>query len=97
MSSSDGVDPVDKPDLFDHVTLLQPADLTFLDHVHRLIPGDRVQRASNRPEPQARRDSLFDESVILLHHIVQGQRWPTGPGAQFRSVARAACSHHCAV
>ena len=33
MSRSDAVDLVDKPDLSDHVTLLQPADLTFSDHV----------------------------------------------------------------
>lgn len=58
-------------DLPDHIVLRQPADLTFPDHVHRLVSCDRVQRATHTPEPQARGDSLFDETVILFQHIVQ--------------------------
>ena len=50
---SDSVDLVYEPDLADHITLLQPADLTFSDHVHRFISGDRVECAAHRPKPQA--------------------------------------------
>ena len=67
---SDSVDLMYEPDLADHVTLLQPADLTFSDHVHRLISGDRVHRAAHGSKPQAGGDSLFDETVILFQHVV---------------------------
>jgi hypothetical protein len=41
-----------------------------LDHVHRFIAGNRAQRPLLGPEPQTRRDSLFDETVILFQDIV---------------------------
>ena len=70
ISCSDPVNLVYEPDLPDHIAFRQPADLTFLDHVHRLVSSDRVQRAAHGPEPEARGDSLFDETVILFQHIV---------------------------
>lgn len=64
MSCGDAVNLVDKPDLLDHITLRKPADLTFPDHVHRLVSRDRVQRAVRGPEPEAGGDSLLDEPMI---------------------------------
>jgi hypothetical protein len=46
MSYSDPVNLVYEPDLAGHIALRQPADLTFSDHVHRLVSGDRVQRSA---------------------------------------------------
>jgi hypothetical protein len=40
MSRRDPIDLVNEPDLSNHIALRQPADLTFSDHVHRLISGD---------------------------------------------------------
>jgi hypothetical protein len=71
MSCSDAVNLVDEPDLPDNIALREPADLTFSDHVHRLISGDRVQRATHGSEPEASGDSLLDETMILFQHIVQ--------------------------
>ena len=33
---------IDESDLADYISLSQPPDLTFSDHVHRLISTDRV-------------------------------------------------------
>src|SRR5947209_11845275 len=84
MSCSDAVNLMDESDLPNHVIFRQPADLTFSDHVHRLIPGDRVQRATYRPEPKARSDSLLDETMVLFQDIVHVGRRPTAaPPSQF--------------
>jgi hypothetical protein len=71
MSCSDPVNLVYEPDLSDNIALRQPADLTFADHVHRFLSGDRVQRAAHRSEPKARGDSFLGETVILFQHMVQ--------------------------
>ena len=52
------------------------ADLTFSDHVHRLISRDCVQRAAYRPKPEAGGNSLLNETMILFHDIVGVLRWP---------------------
>ena len=53
MSRSDPVDLVYEPDLPNDIAFGQPTDLTFSDHVHRFISGDRVKRAAHGPKPQA--------------------------------------------
>jgi hypothetical protein len=70
MSHSDPEDLVYEPDLPNDIAFRLPTDLTFSDHVHRLISGDRVERATHGPKPQAGGDSLFDETVILFQHII---------------------------
>src|ERR1035437_6666478 len=60
--------------LSSHVVLCEPPDLTLADHVHCLVPRDRVQRAADGSKPQARRDSLLDESMVLFHDVVQVRR-----------------------
>jgi hypothetical protein len=52
------------------IALREPADLTLPDHVHRLISRDRVQRTSHGSKPEARRDSLLDETMVLFQNIV---------------------------
>jgi len=54
----------------DHIALRQPPDLAFPDHMHRLVTVDRPQRTFCRPEPQARRNALLDESMVLLNDVV---------------------------
>jgi hypothetical protein len=39
---------IDETDLANYISLSQPPDLTFSDHVHRLIATYRVYRASHR-------------------------------------------------
>ena len=70
MSCGDAVDLVDEPDLPDNVTLREPADLTFSDHVHRLTACDCVQRSAYGSEPEARGNSLLDETMILFQDII---------------------------
>jgi pyridoxine 4-dehydrogenase len=47
MSHSDPEDLVYEPDLPNDIAFRLPTDLTFSDHVHRLISGDRVERATH--------------------------------------------------
>jgi hypothetical protein len=76
MSCSDAVNLVDEPDLPDNIALREPADLTFSDHVHRLISRDCFQRAAYRPKPEAGGNSLLNETMILFQDIVHVLRWP---------------------
>ena len=76
MSGSDAVNSVYELDLPDDVTFRQPADLTFSDHVHRLISSDRIQRAIHRPEPKTSGDSLLDKPMILFQYIIQVRGGP---------------------
>ena len=62
---------IDETDLADYISLSQPPDLTFSDHVHRLIATYRIYRTSHRAKPEASGDPLLDESMVLLHDIVQ--------------------------
>ena len=43
--------------------------------VHRLISGDRVQRATGGSELETRGDSLLDKSVVLFHDVVHVRRY----------------------
>ena len=61
---------VNESDLPCNVTLGQLFHLPLSDHVHRLVTGDCVQRSFDRSEPQARGNSLFDESMVLLHDVI---------------------------
>ena len=62
---------IDETDLADYISLSQPPDLTFSDHVHRLISTYRVYRASHQTKLEASGDPLLDESMVLLHDVVQ--------------------------
>src|SRR5258708_5723134 len=52
----DAKDPGNECDLPEQIVLCQPPHLSFADHVHCLVSRDRVQRATDRSEPKARRD-----------------------------------------
>jgi hypothetical protein len=61
---------VNEGTLTEYIAFGQPAHLSFADHVHRLVPINRVQRAPQRSKPETRGDALLDEAVILLDHVV---------------------------
>ena len=54
-----------------YISLSPPPDLTFSDHVNLLISTYRVYRTRHRTKPEASSDPLLDESMVLLHDIVQ--------------------------
>ena len=58
---------IDETDLADYISLSQPPDLTFSDHVHRLISTYRAYRTGHRTKPEASGHPLLDESMVLLH------------------------------
>lgn len=62
---------MDEVDLARNVTLCQPSNLTFADHMHRFIALDRPFGARKGPEAQTRVDPPFDCTVILLHDVVE--------------------------
>jgi hypothetical protein len=66
---------MDESTLADHIALRQPPDLTFADQTHCLIPFNRSQRAFQGPKPEACRNALFNETVVLLDDVVQIERW----------------------
>jgi hypothetical protein len=81
---------IDETDLADDISLSQPPDLTFSDHVHRLISTYRVYRTSHRTKPEASGNPLLDESMVLLHDIVQiRSRSTAATCAQFTSIFHA--------
>ena len=68
---------IDETDLANYISLRQPPNLTFSDHVHRLISTYRVYRANHQTKSEASGDPLLDKSMVLLHDIVQIRSRPT--------------------
>ena len=62
---------MDEADLCRGVALCQSSNLSFADHVHRLIALDGSLCSRERAEAEARLDSSFDRTVILLDDIVE--------------------------
>jgi hypothetical protein len=61
---------MDKLALRDSIALSNPADLTFADGMHCLVPFDRSACALYRSESKARCDPLLDEPMVLLDDVV---------------------------
>ena len=61
---------IDEADLLDDIAFCQPPDLPFADLVHRLVALNRSQRPIHAAKSQTRRDTLFDEPMILFEHVV---------------------------
>lgn len=83
---SDTEQSVDESSLTYYVALPKPTDLPFSDRVHRLVTFDRAPRFFGRSKPQARGDSLFNETVILFQDIVEvieAVRLDGGSNAEF--------------
>ena len=68
---SDAEDLMNETNLASDIALGQPSHLPFFDHVHGFISGYRIYRSLHRAEPEAGRDPLFDEPVVLLNDVVQ--------------------------
>jgi hypothetical protein len=66
---------MDELTLSDRIALCDPADLSFSDCVHRLVPLDRFACALRRTEPEARRDPLFDKSMVLLNGLITNDKF----------------------
>jgi len=81
-------DGVDELALRYSIALSDPADLTFADNVHRLVTLDRSAGTLHRSEPEARRNSLLDEPMVLLDDVVQiGRRSATTARLSHRSAS----------
>jgi hypothetical protein len=61
---------MNKAALPQNITFRQPTDLAFPDHMHCLVTIDRPPGSFRRPKPETRRDSLFDEPVVLFNDVV---------------------------
>jgi hypothetical protein len=61
---------IDESDLLDNIAFCQPLDLPFAYLVHRLIALNRSQCSIHTAKSQTRRDTLFEESMILFEHVV---------------------------
>src|SRR5262252_3778086 len=68
---SDAEDRVDELALRYSIALGDPADLTFVDGMHRLIAFDGSTSALDRSESEACGNPLLDEAMVLLDDIVQ--------------------------
>jgi hypothetical protein len=62
--------PKNEPALPIHIALRQPPDLPFPDQMYGFVTIDRPQCSFRRPEPQTRRYSLLDKSMVLLNDVV---------------------------
>ena len=67
----DAEDCVDELALRYGIALSNPANLTFADCMHRLVPLDRSACTLYRSESKACRDALLDEPMVLLDDVVQ--------------------------
>src|SRR5205807_3207673 len=65
---------VDELTLADDVALVQPPYLSLSDCMHRLVTVDGSTSALDRSEPEACRNPLLNESVVLLDDVVQIRR-----------------------
>src|SRR5438270_8719572 len=70
-SGGESEDALDEADLLGNIALCQPSNLSFADHVHRLIALDRSFCTGERAEAEARIDPPFDRTMILLDNIVE--------------------------
>src|SRR5262249_292746 len=68
--NSDSEDCMDELALRDGIALWHPADLTFSDCMHRLVALDGSACTLRRSKPEARRNALLDEPMILLDDVV---------------------------
>ena len=66
---------VDELALSDRVALSHPAHLSFSDGMHCLVALDRSACAFHRSEPEAGRDPLLDESVVLLNGLITNDKF----------------------
>jgi hypothetical protein len=51
---------IDKADLAGNIPFAEPPNLSFSDHVHRLVPSYGVHGTGYRAKPEAGGDPLFD-------------------------------------
>ncbi len=66
----DAEDCVDELALRYRIALGDPADLTFADGVHGLVALDRSVCTLRRSEPEARRNPLLDEPMVLSDDVI---------------------------
>jgi hypothetical protein len=52
------------------ITFGDALELTFPEHMHRLIALDGSPGRIERPEPEPWIDTAFHKAMILFHHIV---------------------------
>ena len=67
---NDAKEAVNELALPNHGSLVQPSNLPFPNHMHRLVAFDRPPCAFWRSESEARGNGLFDEAVVLLNDVV---------------------------
>jgi len=61
---------IDKAHLLDNVAFCQPPDLPFAYLVHGPVALNRSQCPIHTAKSQTRRDTLFQEAMILFEHVV---------------------------
>ena len=57
------------------IALGYPADLPFADNMHRLVPLDRSPCPLHRTEPQAGRNALLNEAMVLLNGLITNDKF----------------------
>src|SRR5215469_4506503 len=70
-SCGDAEDVVNELALPHYIVFVQPSDLPFPNQMPGLVTVDRPQSPFRRPKPQTRRNSLLNDAMILLDHVVQ--------------------------
>jgi len=61
---------INEANLLDNITFCQPPDLAFSDLVHSFVALNRSQCPIHAAKSETRRDTLFDEPMILFKHVV---------------------------